>query len=51
LGVDRITTRPVSLGSGWVEAAHGSLAVPAPATSILLEGLEVLTGGPVEGEA
>jgi uncharacterized protein (TIGR00299 family) protein len=51
LGVDRIYNRPVALGSGWVRAAHGNMPVPAPATSILIEGLEVATSGPVSGEA
>lgn len=51
LGVDAIYHRPVAIGSGWVEAAHGRLPVPAPATALLLEGLEVVTSGPVEGEA
>ncbi len=51
LGVGAIYNLPVAVGSGWVEAAHGRLAVPAPATALLLEGLEIATGGPVEGEA
>ena len=51
LGVDRIYNRPVVLGSGWVRAAHGVMPVPAPATSLLLEGLEVGPNGPVTGEA
>ena len=50
LGVDTIYNLPVAVGSGWVESAHGRLPVPAPATAILLEGQEVVTGGPVEGE-
>lgn len=51
LGADRIHTRPLAVGSGWVNAAHGVLPVPAPATAILLEGLEIGPEGPVEGEA
>ena len=51
LGVTRIFSRPVSVGSGWVRAAHGTLSVPAPATGLLLEGLEIGPNGPVTGEA
>jgi pyridinium-3,5-bisthiocarboxylic acid mononucleotide nickel chelatase len=51
LGIERIHHRPVAVGSGWVRAAHGAIPVPAPATAVLLEGLEVVTGGPVIGEA
>ncbi len=50
LGVDAIYSWAPALGTGWVEAAHGQLPVPAPATLILLEGLDVASGGPVEGE-
>jgi uncharacterized protein (TIGR00299 family) protein len=52
LGVDAVYNWPVAVGNGWVEAAHGRLPVPAPATAILLEGVEIANGaGPVEGEA
>src|SRR5216110_1044585 len=51
LGVGSIYHLPIAVGNGWVEAAHGRLPVPAPATAILLEGVELATGGPVEGEA
>ena len=51
LGVEAVHNLPVAVGQGWVEAAHGRLPVPAPATAILLEGLVIANGGPVEGEA
>jgi len=51
LGVEAVYTLPVAVGRGWVQATHGTLPVPAPATAILLEGLELAAGGPVEGEA
>jgi uncharacterized protein (DUF111 family) len=51
LGIARIYNRPVALGSGWVRATHGVMPVPAPATSILIEGLDVGPNGPVVGEA
>jgi uncharacterized protein (TIGR00299 family) protein len=51
LGIERVYTRPVTLGSGWVRAAHGVISVPAPVTSRLLQGLEIGPNGPVVGEA
>jgi hypothetical protein len=51
MGIGRIYNRPVALGTGWVRAAHGVLPVPAPATAVLLEGVEVAPNGPVTGEA
>jgi uncharacterized protein (TIGR00299 family) protein len=51
LGASGVYHLPVAVGSGWVQAEHGMLPVPAPATTILLEGVELRRGGPVEGEA
>jgi len=52
LGVEAVYNLPVAVGTGWVDAAHGRLPVPAPATAILLEGVELAGDpGPVEGEA
>lgn len=49
LGFDAFHTRPVALGRGWVEIAHGRFPVPAPATLRILEGIAV-TGDQLEGE-
>jgi len=51
LGISQVYNRAVAVGSGWVHAAHGTIPVPAPATSILLEGVELASNGPVVGEA
>ncbi len=51
LGITRIFNRSVAVGSGWVRAAHGTMAVPAPVTIRLLEGVEIGPDGPVTGEA
>ncbi|MGH7724959.1 MAG: nickel pincer cofactor biosynthesis protein LarC, partial [Candidatus Eiseniibacteriota bacterium] len=49
LGITRVFSTPPVVGSGTVEAAHGTLPVPAPATALLLEGIPV-DFTPVEGE-
>ena len=51
LGIDQVYNFPVAVGNGWVEAAHGTLPVPAPATALILEGVQVRSDGPLVGEA
>ena len=41
LGVEQICCSAVPLGGGFVETAHGRLPVPAPATALLMKGLQV----------
>ena len=49
LGVSELICSPVNVGSGRVEAAHGSLPVPAPAALELLKDVPIYSSG-VEGE-
>ncbi|MCD6415767.1 MAG: nickel pincer cofactor biosynthesis protein LarC [Planctomycetes bacterium] len=49
LGLDALQFSTVSLGGGQVEAAHGTLPVPAPATAELLRDVPT-RGGPVDVE-
>ncbi len=48
LGIDAICFPAVPVGSGTIQAAHGTLPVPAPATAELLTGFATYAGG--EGE-
>jgi uncharacterized protein (TIGR00299 family) protein len=41
LGIEAFYTRPVSLGRGWVDMAHGHFPVPPPAVLNLLHGVQV----------
>jgi uncharacterized protein (TIGR00299 family) protein len=50
LGVTSVYVGPIALGDGTVEAAHGTLPVPAPATLKLLEGHQVRSGPSGSGE-
>jgi pyridinium-3,5-bisthiocarboxylic acid mononucleotide nickel chelatase len=49
LGFEDFRTRPVALGSGWIDIEHGRYPVPAPATLGILRGLPV-TGLDLDGE-
>ncbi|HET6681040.1 MAG TPA: nickel pincer cofactor biosynthesis protein LarC [Gemmatimonadaceae bacterium] len=50
LGVSTVYCGAIALGDGFVDAAHGRLPVPAPATLRLLEGLPVRPGPEGSGE-
>jgi uncharacterized protein (TIGR00299 family) protein len=41
----KVLSSPVNVGSGAVKIAHGILPVPAPATAVLLKGLEIFSAG------
>ncbi|MCL1818160.1 MAG: nickel pincer cofactor biosynthesis protein LarC [Spirochaetaceae bacterium] len=45
LNPSRVSCGEIQLGGGTVKCAHGELPVPAPATSLLCQGLPVKTGG------
>ena len=49
LDISALTCSPVNVGSGRVQAAHGSLPVPAPAALELLKNVPIFSSG-VEGE-
>ena len=50
LGVEAIYNTPVALGDGFVQTQHGRMAVPAPATLRLVEGMPVRSGPEGAGE-
>lgn len=49
LGFEEFFTRPVAVGHGFVDIAHGRFPIPAPATLNLLSGIPT-TGLDIEGE-
>jgi hypothetical protein len=44
LEVDRVLSRPVELGGGFVEMAHGTFPIPAPATAEILKSVPTTRG-------
>lgn len=49
LGVKKVFASPLPMGHGFVEAAHGRIPLPAPATVEILKGIPVYPSG-AEGE-
>ena len=45
LDPDRVVASSVNVGSGSVEAEHGTLEIPAPATALLLRGVPTFSDG------
>lgn len=45
LNPDRVEASSVNVGSGSVEAEHGTLEIPAPATALLLRGVPTFSDG------
>ena len=50
LGIDKVISSTIQVGSGFVTCAHGKMPVPAPATALILEGFKIAKGG-VKGES
>jgi uncharacterized protein (TIGR00299 family) protein len=46
LNVSEVYCSRINVGSGTVETEHGTLPVPAPATSLLLKGCPIFSAGP-----
>lgn len=46
LGIQRITSSSVNLGSGWIDSAHGRLPAPGPAVAALARQIPVYSTGP-----
>ena len=46
LGIERVYCSPVNVGGGTVQADHGVMPVPAPATARLLAGKPIYSQGP-----
>jgi pyridinium-3,5-bisthiocarboxylic acid mononucleotide nickel chelatase len=42
LKIDRVFASPLPLGTGFIQSAHGTIPLPAPATLVLLEGVPII---------
>jgi uncharacterized protein (DUF111 family) len=42
LKLERVFASPLPLGSGYIQSAHGTIPLPAPATLALLEGVPIV---------
>jgi uncharacterized protein (TIGR00299 family) protein len=42
LSIDRVFASPLPLGTGYIQSAHGTIPLPAPATLALLEGVPII---------
>jgi uncharacterized protein (TIGR00299 family) protein len=49
LGIERVKCSSFPLGRGFIQGAHGSIPLPAPATVGILKGLPI-TGSPIQAE-
>lgn len=51
LSVERVLSRPVSVGGGYISSSHGLLSVPGPAATEILRSYDMpWKGGPVDEE-
>lgn len=46
LGVTRVTSSPVNVGTGTLQSAHGVLPAPGPAVAMLAKGVPIYSAGP-----
>lgn len=42
LDIERVYASPLPLGQGWVNCAHGTFPIPAPATAMLVRGVPIV---------